>query len=169
MIYFDAAYLAKCYLPEDGHHAVRALAERADSRVLHGAVRRCGAVPGRCGAFPLAAHPGKGRQRFRRSRDHRAKPAAFGPDVLGHGLLSTWRPSAMQGGSRINAAALGPIDAGFGPIPGRRQSGLRAPIVAGTASFRRKLATIRLFVRGLFPGLRQSGGDYSRMTEISSP
>ncbi|MBP7141980.1 MAG: type II toxin-antitoxin system VapC family toxin [Opitutaceae bacterium] len=29
MIYFDAAYLAKCYLPEDGHHAVRALAERA--------------------------------------------------------------------------------------------------------------------------------------------
>lgn len=29
MIYFDSAYLAKCYLAETGHHEVRALAERA--------------------------------------------------------------------------------------------------------------------------------------------
>lgn len=29
MIYFDAAYLAKCYLPEDGHREVRALAGQA--------------------------------------------------------------------------------------------------------------------------------------------
>lgn len=29
MIYFDAAYLAKCYLPEDGHREVRTLAEKA--------------------------------------------------------------------------------------------------------------------------------------------
>jgi predicted nucleic acid-binding protein len=29
MIYFDSAYLAKCYLAEPGHREVRALAERA--------------------------------------------------------------------------------------------------------------------------------------------
>jgi predicted nucleic acid-binding protein len=29
MTYFDTAYLAKCYLPEDGHREVRSLAEKA--------------------------------------------------------------------------------------------------------------------------------------------
>lgn len=29
MIYFDTAYLAKCYLPEEGHREVRALAGQA--------------------------------------------------------------------------------------------------------------------------------------------
>jgi len=31
MIYFDSTYLAKCYLPEAGHHEVRAVALKAGS------------------------------------------------------------------------------------------------------------------------------------------
>lgn len=63
MIYFDTAYLAKCYLPENGYREVRALAERHN--VLHSvAIARIEL------ASVLHRHLREGRLRLKQIEEH---------------------------------------------------------------------------------------------------